>query len=54
MLGKVVLQTHFPDHYAVQFAARHDYHGFAEKELRFRRLDALSALRRAGQHRGAQ
>jgi primosomal protein N' (replication factor Y) len=36
MLGKVVLQTHFPDHYAVQFAARHDYHGFADKELRFR------------------
>ena len=34
--GKVVLQTHFPDHYAVQFAAHHDYHGFAEKELRFR------------------
>jgi len=36
MLGKVVLQTHFPDHYAVQFAAKHDYHGFTEKELRFR------------------
>ena len=36
MLGKVVLQTHFPDHYAVQFAAHHDYQGFAEKELRFR------------------
>jgi primosomal protein N' (replication factor Y) len=36
MLGKVVLQTHFPEHYAVQFAARHDYRGFAEKELRFR------------------
>ena len=36
ILGKVVLQTHFPEHYAVQFAARHDYHGFAEKELRFR------------------
>jgi primosomal protein N' (replication factor Y) (superfamily II helicase) len=36
MLGKVVLQTHFPEHYAVQFAAHHDYHGFAEKELRFR------------------
>jgi primosomal protein N' (replication factor Y) len=34
--GKVVLQTHFPDHYAVQFAAHHDYHGFAEKELSFR------------------
>jgi primosomal protein N' (replication factor Y) len=34
--GKVVLQTYFPDHYAVQYAARHDYAGFYEKELRFR------------------
>ena len=34
--GKVVLQTLFPEHYAVQFAAHHDYRGFAEKELRFR------------------
>lgn len=34
--GKVVLQTYFPDHYAVQFAAAHDFHGFSEKELRFR------------------
>ncbi len=34
--GKVVLQTFFPDHYAVQYAARHDYSGFYEKELRFR------------------
>jgi len=34
--GKVVLQTYFPDHYAVQFAAHHDFVGFYEKELRFR------------------
>jgi primosomal protein N' (replication factor Y) (superfamily II helicase) len=34
--GKVVLQTYFPDHYAVQCAARHDFTGFYEKELRFR------------------
>ncbi len=34
--GKVVLQTYFPDHYAVQYAARHDFAGFYEKELRFR------------------
>ena len=34
--GKVVLQTYFPDHYAVQFAANHDFAGFYEKELRFR------------------
>jgi primosomal protein N' (replication factor Y) len=34
--GKVVLQTFFPDHYAIQYAAAHDYHGFYEKEIRFR------------------
>jgi primosomal protein N' (replication factor Y) len=34
--GKVVLQTYFPDHYAVQYAARHDFAGFYDKELRFR------------------
>jgi len=35
--GKVVLQTYFPDHYAVQYAARHDFIGFYEKELQFRK-----------------
>jgi len=34
--GKVILQTYFPDHYAVQFAARHDFQGFYDKELQFR------------------
>lgn len=34
--GKVILQTYFQDHYAVQFAAQHDFTGFYEKELRFR------------------
>ena len=34
--GRVILQTYFPDHYCMQFAAAHDYHGFCEKELRFR------------------
>jgi primosomal protein N' (replication factor Y) len=34
--GKVVLQTYFQDHYAVQYAARHDFIGFYEKELQFR------------------
>jgi primosomal protein N' (replication factor Y) len=34
--GKVILQTYFEDHYAVQYAARHDFAGFYEKELRFR------------------
>jgi primosomal protein N' (replication factor Y) len=34
--GKVILQTFFPEHYAIQFAARHDYASFYEKELRYR------------------
>jgi primosomal protein N' (replication factor Y) len=34
--GKVILQTYFQEHYAVQFAARHDFAGFYEKELQFR------------------
>jgi primosomal protein N' (replication factor Y) len=34
--GKVVLQTFFPDHYAVQYAAQHDFTGFYDKELQFR------------------
>jgi primosomal protein N' (replication factor Y) len=35
--GKVVLQTYHPDHYAIQFAQQHDYAGFFEKEVRFRK-----------------
>ena len=35
--GKVVLQTFASDHYAIQFAQRHDYAGFFEKEVRFRK-----------------
>jgi primosomal protein N' (replication factor Y) len=34
--GKVILQTYFKDHYAVQYAAQHDFAGFYDKELRFR------------------
>jgi primosomal protein N' (replication factor Y) len=34
--GKVILQTYFPDHYAVRYAAQHDFRGFYDKELRFR------------------
>lgn len=34
--GEVVLQTYFPDHYAIRYAAMHDYIGFYEQELRYR------------------
>ena len=35
--GKVILQTFYPDHYAIQFAQQHDYLGFYEKEVRYRK-----------------
>jgi primosomal protein N' (replication factor Y) len=35
--GRVVVQTYHPDHYAIRFAAKHDYNGFVEKELQYRR-----------------
>jgi primosomal protein N' (replication factor Y) (superfamily II helicase) len=34
--GQVIVQTYHTDHYAIQFAAQHDFQGFVEKELRFR------------------
>ena len=45
--GTVILQTFFQDHYAVQYAAHHDFRGFYEKELQFRswmRYPPYSAL----------
>ena len=45
--GTVILQTYFPDHYAVQYAAQHDFRAFYEKELRYRnwmRYPPFSAL----------
>jgi len=35
--GKVLVQTYHPDHYAIQFAATHDYPGFVAKEMQYRR-----------------
>ena len=36
--GEVLVQTYYPDHYAIQFAARQNYGGFFEKELHYRRM----------------
>jgi primosomal protein N' (replication factor Y) len=36
--GRVLVQTYYPDHYAIRFAAEHDYAKFVEHELRYRRL----------------
>lgn len=35
--GKVLVQSYHPDHYAVKFAAEHDYPGFVAKEMQYRR-----------------
>jgi primosomal protein N' (replication factor Y) (superfamily II helicase) len=35
--GRVVVQTYYPDHYAILAASTHDYAGFVERELKFRR-----------------
>ncbi|MGA8107833.1 MAG: primosomal protein N' [Acidobacteriaceae bacterium] len=35
--GQVIVQTYHPEHYAIQYAAKHDYAAFVERELRFRR-----------------
>ena len=34
--GKVIVQTYQPDHYAIQYSSRHDYHGFYNEEIRIR------------------
>jgi primosomal protein N' (replication factor Y) len=35
--GRVLVQTYHPEHYAIQCAATHDYTGFVDRELEFRR-----------------
>ena len=35
--GKVIIQTYFPEHYAIQAAAKHDYNLFYEQEIGYRR-----------------
>src|ERR1700676_2333239 len=36
--GEVLVETHYPEHYAIQLAARQDYPSFFERELQFRRM----------------
>ena len=35
--GRVVVQTYYPDHYAIVAASKHDYTSFVERELKYRR-----------------
>ncbi len=36
--GEVLVETYYPEHYAIQLAARQDYLTFFEREVHFRRL----------------
>ena len=36
--GEVLVETYYPEHYAIQLAARQDYLSFFERELQFRRV----------------
>ena len=36
--GRVLIQTYYPDHYAIQDAVKQDYLSFFERELHFRRM----------------
>jgi primosomal protein N' (replication factor Y) len=56
--GKVIIQTAFPTHYAIQHAVRHDYESFFEAEMQFRRtfhyppLTSLIAILFSGENLG--
>jgi len=36
--GEVLVETHYPEHYAIQHAAKQDYFSFFEQEAHFRRM----------------
>ena len=44
--GKVVLQTYQPDNYIIQAASRHDYAGFVESEIAYRKALGYPPFRR--------
>jgi primosomal protein N' (replication factor Y) len=38
LTGRVLIQTYYPEHYAIQDAVRQDYASFFEREMHFRRM----------------
>jgi primosomal protein N' (replication factor Y) (superfamily II helicase) len=38
LAGRVLIQTYYPEHYAIQDAVRQDYPSFFEREMHFRRM----------------
>ncbi|MGB6883646.1 MAG: primosomal protein N', partial [Candidatus Acidiferrum sp.] len=42
--GRVLIQTYYPEHYAIQDAVKQDYASFFEREMHFRRMMAYPPL----------
>ena len=42
--GRVLIQTYYPEHYAIQDAIKQDYPSFFEREMHFRRMMAYPPL----------
>ncbi|MGB6461294.1 MAG: primosomal protein N' [Candidatus Acidiferrum sp.] len=42
--GRVLIQTYYPEHYAIQDAVKQDYPSFFEREMHFRRMMAYPPL----------
>ncbi len=40
--GNVIVQSHNPDHYAIQYAKEHDYDRFYDREMKYRQLSDYS------------
>ena len=38
LAGEVLVETYYPEHYAIQYAAQQDYISFYDKEAHFRRV----------------
>jgi primosomal protein N' (replication factor Y) (superfamily II helicase) len=36
--GEVLIQTYYPEHYCLKYVTQHDFEGFYEKEIKFRKL----------------
>ncbi|HXC88018.1 MAG TPA: primosomal protein N' [Candidatus Cybelea sp.] len=44
LAGRVLIQTYYPEHYAIQDAVKQDYASFFEREMYFRRMMAYPPL----------
>ena len=52
--GEVLVETYYPEHYAIQYAARQDYISFYEKEAHFRRMLHYPPFTRSGKRARAR